>query len=157
MKKAPGQLGKHCLHALCVHAHSENDFLKWFFETCAYLRAAHSTALGRSSKYRISQKEDLSRRNRASRPALPSLRSPLLRPLQTLHDLRNLDLGLTDLAAADVEELGGAAQLGSELVDVDLFAFDALEDAFELVHGLAEGQCGLGRPGGERALCGVCS
>src|SRR5215218_2830794 len=66
-----------------------------------------------------------------------------LRVFQALHDLRHLDLGLADLAAAEVEELGGAAQLLGEAVDVDLLALDALEDAFQLVHGLAEAQGGL--------------
>src|ERR1700710_1045135 len=62
------------------------------------------------------------------------------RLLQGLHDLRDLDLGLADLAAAEVEEHGGAAQLLGEAVDVDLLALDPLEDAFELFHRRAEAQ-----------------
>src|SRR3954465_625549 len=59
---------------------------------------------------------------------------------QALHDLGDLDLGLADLAAAEVEEHGGAAQLLGQAVDVDLLPLDALEDAFELVHRRAEAQ-----------------
>src|SRR5436305_5104755 len=62
------------------------------------------------------------------------------RPLQALHDLGDLDLGLADLAAAEVEEHGGAAQLLGQAVDVDLLPLDALEDAFQLVHRRPEAQ-----------------
>src|SRR6266545_4693842 len=61
-----------------------------------------------------------------------TLLSPL--PLQALDDLGDLDFGFADLASAEVEEPGGTAELGGETVDVHLLAFDALEDAFELVH-----------------------
>src|SRR5258708_29194525 len=59
---------------------------------------------------------------------------------EMLHDLGDLDLGLADLAAADVEQLGGAAQLLRQLVDVDLLSLDPLQDPFELLHRLAEAE-----------------
>src|SRR5215210_1237455 len=53
---------------------------------------------------------------------------------QALDDLGDFDFGFADLAAAELQEPGGAAELFRETVDVDLFALDPFEDAFELVH-----------------------
>src|SRR6202023_356036 len=64
---------------------------------------------------------------------------------EMLDDLGDLDLRLADLAAADVEQLGGAAQLLRQLVDVDLLALDPLQDPLELLHRLAEAERGLRR------------
>src|SRR6185295_878824 len=64
-------------------------------------------------------------------------------PFQALDDLGDLDLGFADLAAAEVQEPGGAAELCGETVDVHLLAFDPLQDPLELVHRRPEAR-GLG-------------
>src|SRR5260370_2151250 len=81
------------------------------------------------------------RRSWATSWPVSSLAILLLAALfEALDDLGDLDLGLADLAPAQVEQLGGAPQLLRQLVDVDLLAFDPLQDALELIHRLAEAQ-----------------
>src|SRR5262245_10966253 len=70
-------------------------------------------------------------------------RLPASRRLELLDDFGDFELGLADLAAADLEQDGGPLELGGEPVDVERIVLDPREHGLELADRF--GECRFGR------------